>query len=136
MPGRTPAWMTSGAATTASRTSDAASRAPKPSAFHAWSARPWLAFCTARGRPRDSAVDRFYRFLLSLYPAHFREEYADEMARLFRDRLRREGWWRLFLETIPDLLLTAWREHMDTLRRDILYSLRSLAKNPGFAAMA
>jgi putative ABC transport system permease protein len=81
-------------------------------------------------------TERLYRFLLRLYPAHFRDEYAGEMARLFRDRCRREGLLRVCLEIVPDLVITAWREHMDTLRRDILYSLRALVRNPGFSLMA
>src|SRR5690348_7583702 len=58
------------------------------------------------------------------------------MARLFRDRCRREGLLRVCLEIVPDLVITAWREHMETLRRDILHSIRTLAGNPGFSLMA
>lgn len=81
-------------------------------------------------------TDRFYRLLLRLYPAQFRDEYGGEMVRLFRDRCRREGLLRVCLEIVPDVFMTAWREHMDTLRRDILYSLRTLSANPGFSLMA
>jgi len=57
------------------------------------------------------------------------------MVRLFRDRCRREGAFQVCFEIVPDLLITAGREHMDTLFRDIIYSLRGLARNPGFALM-
>src|SRR5262249_60322413 len=77
-----------------------------------------------------------YRFLLWLYPAHFREEYGVEMVHLFRDRWRREGALRVSLELIPDLVLTVAREHMHTLWKDIQYSVRTLARNPGFGLTA
>ncbi len=81
-------------------------------------------------------MNRLYRLLLWLYPAQFRAEYGGEMARLLRDRIRREGLFRVWFEVVPDLIMTAWREHMDVLRRDLQYSLRNLIRNPGFAAMA
>jgi putative ABC transport system permease protein len=81
-------------------------------------------------------VDRFYRFLLRLCPTDFRNEYGGEMARLFRDRCRREGTLAVLFEALPDLILTAWRQHMDTLRRDLIHSFRMIANNAGFAAAA
>ena len=78
---------------------------------------------------------RVYRVLQHLYPAHYREEYGDEMARLFRDRCRREGTLRVCVETLPDLMVTAGKEHMDTLLRDLRHTVRSLRRNPGFAAV-
>ncbi len=58
------------------------------------------------------------------------------MSRLLRDRIRREGAFRVWFEVIPDLIVTAWKEHMDILRRDILYGLRNLVRAPGFSAVA
>jgi predicted permease len=77
-----------------------------------------------------------YRLLLLLCPADFRQEYGAEMLRLFRDRCRSEGTWGVSFEALPDLLMTAVREHMDTFRQDLLYTFRTLAKNPGFAVVA
>jgi putative ABC transport system permease protein len=81
-------------------------------------------------------LDRLYRLLLHLCPSDFREEYGDEMTRLFRDRSRREGALLVAFEAFPDLAATAWREQMDTLRQDILYTFRTLSKNRGFAVVA
>jgi putative ABC transport system permease protein len=80
-------------------------------------------------------LHRLHKLLLHLYPAHFREEYGDEMTRLFRDRCRREGTLRVCYEALPDLAVTAWKEHMDTLQRDLKYTLRAISRNPGFAAV-
>ena len=76
-----------------------------------------------------------YRLLLLLYPKQFRQEYGAEMARLFRERCRAEGRLRVWFEVLPDLVITAWREHMDTLRQDLFYTVRGLARSPGFAAV-
>jgi putative ABC transport system permease protein len=80
--------------------------------------------------------ERVYRFLLWLYPPHFREEYGGEMARLFRDRCVREGSLRVSMEVLSDLVLTVVREHMHTLWSDIQYSVRTLMRNPGFGLTA
>ena len=62
---------------------------------------------------------RFYRRLLRLYPATFRDDFADEMAVLFDDQLR-DGrasgrplaTARLWARTLADLLLTAPGQHL------------------------
>jgi putative ABC transport system permease protein len=85
---------------------------------------------------RIRIFDRLYRRLINAYPADFRDEYGGEMARLFRDRCRREGWLRVLFEALPDLIWSAWREHMESIGRDIRYSFRSLRQAPAFAAAA
>jgi predicted permease len=81
----------------------------------------------------------FYRLLLWLYPASFRNEYGEEMVRLFAERRReatpgaRLGLW---LEALGDALATAPAAHIDILRQDLKYSLRTLAHSPGFTATA
>jgi putative ABC transport system permease protein len=83
---------------------------------------------------RVSLFERVYRRLLRVYPAAFHDEYGGEMTRLFRDRCRREGLLRVLFEALPDLIWTAGREHMESVWRDIRYSVRSLLQARVFAA--
>ncbi len=59
--------------------------------------------------------ERIYAWLLKLYPARFREEYAAPMRQLFRDRLHAErgGFrrFRLSLDMIIDLAVSIPGEH-------------------------
>ncbi|HYV20478.1 MAG TPA: ABC transporter permease [Verrucomicrobiae bacterium] len=87
--------------------------------------------------------ERFFRRLLRLFPAEFRGDFGDEMARTFRDQrddvAARGGagaLLRLWLETVWGVLTTAPRAHWDLLRQDAGYGLRSLRRNPGFAVVA
>jgi hypothetical protein len=72
--------------------------------------------------------ERLYRWLLRLYPEDFRLDYASDMASAFREQCRTHGAVRTWAEIIPDLTLSAWKEHMDLLLQDLRYSLRLLAK--------
>ena len=68
---------------------------------------------------------RVYRLLLIAYPSAFRHEYGYQMQQVFRDAYRDEarrnshfalaGYW---LRTLLDLVLTAGREHSESLRKD------------------
>ena len=83
---------------------------------------------------------RFYRVLLHLYPASFRAEYGEEMAAIFRHRLRdADGpfarlalWTSAAWETIMNALAIHW----DILRQDLRYTARTLNRSRGFAATA
>ena len=78
-----------------------------------------------------------YRLLLWLYPTSFRNEYGEEMTRLFAERWRRAsttGRAGLWLEAIGDLVATAPAIHLDVLRQDLRYSRRTLSHSPGFSA--
>lgn len=82
---------------------------------------------------------RLYRLLLRCYPASFRHEYGEEMARLFAERRRHAsaaGRMALWLEAAADALSTAPGVHFDILRQDLRYTRRALARTPGFASAA
>ena len=74
---------------------------------------------------------RVYRLLLRAYPPEFRERYADEMARVFRDRGREiaqsGGTWGLLgytLSTGRDWFVSVLRERMDSMQMPSLSMLR------------
>jgi hypothetical protein len=54
--------------------------------------------------------ERLYNWLLKLYPPRFREEYGDAMRQVFRDRLRTEPLFRLWLDVVRDLAISVPRE--------------------------
>jgi putative ABC transport system permease protein len=91
--------------------------------------------------PRPPFHERLYRALLSLFPAEFRGEFGDAMAADFRDQ-RRDAQGRpremrrLWARTTVDLLWRAPREHLDVVRRDVIYACRVLAKHPVASATA
>jgi len=80
--------------------------------------------------------ERLYRWLLRLYPEDFRLDYSSDMASAFREHVRTHGAVRTWAEIIPDLTLSAWKEHMDLLVQDFRYSLRLLAKSKLLGAVA
>jgi putative ABC transport system permease protein len=83
---------------------------------------------------------RVYRALLHLYPSSFRAEYGDEMAGIFRIRLRdaggpaaRAGVW---LAIFPEIVMNALAVHWDILQADLRYTIRTLSRARGFALTA
>ena len=83
---------------------------------------------------------RAYNLLLRLYPASFRNEYADEMRAVFARR-RREASGplavaALWLEAAADVLGNAALVHLDILKQDLAYTARVLRRTPGFAITA
>ncbi len=83
---------------------------------------------------------RLYRMLLRLYPASFRGEYESEMTALFARRRGESsgafGLAALWLATLSETLWNAAGAHWDILRQDLRYSVRMLARTPGFTATA
>jgi predicted permease len=80
---------------------------------------------------------RLYRALLRLYPASFRAEYADEMCAIFADRRRDAGGRAtpaLWASAVADVVSNASRLHLDILRQDLRYTLRTLSRAPAFTA--
>jgi len=84
---------------------------------------------------RRPGEERFFRALVRLFPASFREEFGDEMTSVFRDGLREAGRRRsgtlLFLwRTLSGMLVEAARERLDDLRRELRHGLRAMLKRP------
>jgi putative ABC transport system permease protein len=71
---------------------------------------------------------RFYRMLLKLYPARFREEYGKPLERQFRDEYEEiEGGWPrawFWFRALTDLAMSIPVEFARELRRDAAYALR------------
>jgi hypothetical protein len=76
-------------------------------------------------------AERIYRWLLRLYPDDFRDEYGQEMSLLFRARAT-DGYLRLWLQVLGDMLFHAPREHWSTMKQDFRYAVRQMRRNPGF----
>lgn len=80
------------------------------------------------------ASERIYRLLLRAYPRELRDEYADEMARLFRDLCREAledrggpGLAALWARTVPELLYTALKERSMMSSRSTCRSVAGVA---------
>ncbi len=73
---------------------------------------------------------RFYRALLHLYPASFRAEYGEEMCAV----VARGG--TSLLSAVFEVICNAPAVHWDILRQDLRYTARTLARAPGFTAVA
>jgi putative ABC transport system permease protein len=79
-------------------------------------------------------AERIYRWMLSCYPAEFREEYGREMLVVFRERARAERPLPLWMELSADLLITAAKEHWTVILNDLIYATRTLRKTPAVTA--
>jgi len=69
-----------------------------------------------------------YRLLLYLYPASFRAEYGEDL----RACWARQSW----ITVLADALCNAPAIHFDILRKDLVYTMRTLRRAPAFAATA
>jgi predicted permease len=82
---------------------------------------------------------RFYRALLYLYPASFRADYGEELAAIFRIRLRESsGVARVALwhAVIQEVIVNAAAAHWDILKQDLRYAVRTLNRSRGFTLTA
>src|ERR687888_142831 len=93
-----------------------------------------------RGARAGKGMMRFYKTLLRLYPASFRDEYGAEMTAIFRQRLRdADGVLvRLILcsETLVEIVMTALAVHWDILRQDLRYAARTFSRARAFTLTA
>ena len=88
-----------------------------------------------RGHERAvGASERAYRSLLRAYPRGLRDEYGEEMARLFRDLCREEledggslSLATLWARTLPELLYTTLKERSTMLARNAYRSVAGVA---------
>jgi putative ABC transport system permease protein len=86
---------------------------------------------------------RLFRWLLRLLPEEFRDGYAREIERTFRDQareVRRSGGrlalLGLWLATVADVLRAAPGQHVDILRRDLRFALRAMLARPAHTLTA
>ena len=80
--------------------------------------------------------ERVYRQLLRLYPRDFSDDYADEMTRLYRDRVRGEGPTSVWLTLLADVARTAPKEQLSTLVQDVRHAWRTWRRTPVLALAA
>ncbi len=95
----------------------------------------------------------FFKILVRLFPENFRERYGEEMAEMFADIRRERGrWGALWFYPVAarDIVLEATRTRLRTpkteknnvwqfvhdLKSDLIFALRGLFKNSGFATVA
>ena len=71
--------------------------------------------------------ERLYSLLLQLYPRAFRERYGEEMARVFRDRLRDEPSARLWIDVLSDAAMSIPRQYLVQAPSDISTVRRTAA---------
>ena len=79
-----------------------------------------------------------YRYLANAYPHEFRIVYGEDLDRLGEDAVpeawRRYGVWGL-VRLLADIAVRLPAEYLSEIRQDVAYSLRVLARSPGFAAV-
>jgi predicted permease len=83
---------------------------------------------------------RFYRALLRLYPAAFRDEYRDELCRAFEARAREFSGplapIARVLTALVDVIPNAIAAHGEIFQQDLGYAARTMRGAPGFALTA
>ena len=75
----------------------------------------------------------FYRALLRLYPASFRDEYATELTRAYEESVRGQGRIGAAVAALTDVVPNAIAAHWAILVQDLHYTARTLRGSRGFA---
>jgi hypothetical protein len=71
---------------------------------------------------------RIYQALLKLYPRAFRQQYGEEMTRVFQESLEREGSsFKLWIQTFADVFSSASREHVQGGHMSLLNKLAGIS---------
>src|SRR5204863_8629362 len=95
---------------------------------------------TGQGNCSGKDVMRLHSFLLHLYPSSFRAEYGQELTHIFSKRRSHAtnpiAILYIWISEIMDILINASYAHVDILRQDLRYTVRTLARTPGFTLAA
>ena len=84
--------------------------------------------------PDEPRSLRLYRRLLKLYPAGFRENYAEEMERAFRDGLPESGGLGLWMGLLADLAVSLPAQFAREMAQDVRYTFRLWSLRPWHTA--
>jgi hypothetical protein len=72
--------------------------------------------------------EHIYKILLNLYPREFRDQYGEEMTRVFQENLASEGSsFKLWIQTFADVFSSASREHVQGDRMSLLNKLAGIS---------
>ena len=75
-----------------------------------------------------------YKLLLRLYPASFRTEYGEELARAFAESARHRGAVANAFAAVRDIVPNALFAHGSLLRQDLHYAFRTMRRSRVFVA--
>ncbi len=78
--------------------------------------------------PRPAPALRLYRGLLCLYPAEFRDHFADEMCRTLTDCLHERPGLATLLNLYLGVLIDAPKEQYNMIRHDVIYAMRTMRR--------
>jgi predicted permease len=79
-------------------------------------------------------MSSFYRRLLGLYPASYREEYESELVHAFEECTRGQGALTRTIAAVGDVVPNAMAVHGAMLRQDLTYAIRTMGRSRGFVA--
>src|SRR6188474_3515705 len=87
-----------------------------------------------RSRFEMRRAERWFKALLLCYPREFRDEYAGEMTRAFRDGWAGDALPRKLIPLPAEPSRTAPKEHVHVLSEYLRYALRTMRRAPMFSA--